>query len=141
MRSVSGEIRFGRSYPLASFGLVQNFERTPPDKYVRWVNVTHAIGMRFVRLSCGLSVSHAFRTDFPGRVRRAHSVIIQNDLSVSYTVNIRFVRFTSVTLTLIDRSLSVTCSVRMRSLQLPRRLTSPDKHFLHFFCPPLSVDM
>ena len=52
MRSVSGDIRFVRSYPLASFGNVQNFERTPPDKYVRWMNVTHA-------LVCGLSGSHS----------------------------------------------------------------------------------
>ena len=39
MRSVSGDVRFVRSYPLASFGHVQNFERTPPDKDVRWMNV------------------------------------------------------------------------------------------------------
>ena len=54
MRSVSGDIRFALSYPLASFGHVQNFERTPPDKYVRWMNVTctHA-------LVCGLSGSSA----------------------------------------------------------------------------------
>ena len=53
MRPVTGDIRFVRSYPLASFGHVQNFEQTPPDKYVRRVNVTHA-------LVCGLSGSHAF---------------------------------------------------------------------------------
>ena len=65
-----------------------------------------------------------------------------NVLSVSYTVHIRFVRYTSVTRTLVDRSLSVTCSVRLRSLRLPRRpsppprrFPSPDKYFLHFFCP------
>ena len=58
-----------------------------------------------------------------------------NILSISYTVHIRFVRYTSVTLTLVDRSLSITCSVRMRYLQLPWRLPPPDKHFLHFFCP------
>ena len=52
MRSVSGDIRFARSYPLASFGHVQNFERTPPDKDVRWMNVTRA-------LVCGLSGSRA----------------------------------------------------------------------------------
>ena len=52
MRSVSGDIRFVRSYPLASFGHAQNFERTPPGKYVRWMNVTHA-------LVCGLSGSRA----------------------------------------------------------------------------------
>ena len=52
MRSVSGDIRFVRSYPLASFGHVQNFERTQPDLYVRWMNVTHA-------LVCGFSGSRA----------------------------------------------------------------------------------
>ena len=52
MRSVSGDIRFVRSYPLASFGHVQNFERSPPDKYILWMNVTHA-------LVCGLSGSRA----------------------------------------------------------------------------------
>ena len=52
MRPVSGDIRFVRSYPLASFGHVQNFERTPRDKCELWVNVTHA-------LVCGLSGSRA----------------------------------------------------------------------------------
>ena len=52
MRSVSGNIRFIRSYPLASFKQVQNFDRTPPDKYVRWVNVSCA-------LVCGWSGSRA----------------------------------------------------------------------------------
>ena len=58
MRSVPGDIRFVRSYPLASFGHVQSFEQTPSDKYVRWMNVTHALVcglsflMRFVRFSC-----------------------------------------------------------------------------------------
>ena len=50
--SVSRDIRFVRFYPLASFGHVQNFERTPPDKYVRRMNVTHAV-------VCGLSGSRA----------------------------------------------------------------------------------
>ena len=45
---MSGDIRFVWSYPFASFGHVQYFEPTPPDKYVQWVNVTHA-------LVCGLS--------------------------------------------------------------------------------------
>ena len=52
MCPVSGDIPFVQSYPLASFGHVQNFERTPLDKYVRWVKVTHA-------LVCGLSGSRA----------------------------------------------------------------------------------
>ena len=52
MRSVSGDICFVRSDPLASFGHGQNFKWTPPDKYVRWMNFTHA-------LVCGLSDSHA----------------------------------------------------------------------------------
>ena len=58
-----------------------------------------------------------------------------NVLSVFYVVHIRFVRYTSIALTLVDCSLPVICPVRMCSLQLLRRLTSPDKHFLHFFCP------
>ena len=53
MRSVSGDVRFVRSYPLASFEHVQNFERTPPDKDVWWMNVTRA-------LVCGLSGSRSF---------------------------------------------------------------------------------
>ena len=52
MRPVSGDILFVLSYPLGSFGHVQNFEWTPPDIYGRWVNVTHA-------LVCGLSGSSA----------------------------------------------------------------------------------
>ena len=36
----AGDIRFLRSYLLASFGYVQNFKRTPPDKDVWWLNVT-----------------------------------------------------------------------------------------------------
>ena len=52
MRYVSGNIRFVWSYPLANFGHVQNFKRTPPDKNVRWMNVTRA-------LVCGLSGSRA----------------------------------------------------------------------------------
>ena len=47
-----------RSYLLASFGHVQNFARTPPDKYARWMNVTgpvvccFSVLMRFVWFSC-----------------------------------------------------------------------------------------
>ena len=44
---MSGDIRFVRSYRLASFGHAQIFKRTPLDKFVRSVNVTHA-------LVCGL---------------------------------------------------------------------------------------
>ena len=54
MHSVPGNIRFVRSYPLASFGHVQNFERTLPDKDVWWMNVSCAL----VRV-CGLSGSRA----------------------------------------------------------------------------------
>ena len=75
MRSVSlsGDVLFVRSYPLASFEHVQNFERTPPDKDVRLMNVTRELvcglfGSRTVcpvlvwsvRFSNGLSGSHAF---------------------------------------------------------------------------------
>ena len=47
-----------RKYPFClvlsveSFGHVQNFKRTPPDKEVRWMNISCA-------LVCGLSVSRA----------------------------------------------------------------------------------
>ena len=67
-----------------------------------------------------------------------------NVLSVTYTVHIRSVRVTctSITRTLVGRSLSVTCLVRMRSLRLLRRqvpplrrLPSPDEHFMQIFCP------
>ena len=100
MRSVSGDIRFVRFYPLASFE--HDFERTPLDKYVWWVKVTHA-------LVCGLSGSHAVCpvflrsascrcpvcipccpfdlscepstagqvTEFPGRLPHLQSVIVQ----------------------------------------------------------------
>ena len=63
MRSVSlsGDVLFVRSYPLASFEHVQNFERTPPDKDVRWMNVTR-------ELVCGLSGS---RTVCPVLMRSA----------------------------------------------------------------------
>ena len=97
---------FCRSYPFASFGHVQNFERTPPDKYVRWMNVTRAV-------VCGLSGSRAFClvimrslscrypvcipwcpfnlncersttghvTEFPKRVPHAYSVFVQRTFS------------------------------------------------------------
>ena len=52
MRSVSGDIRFVRFYPLASFEHAQNFERTPPVKDVRWINITRV-------LVCGSSGSRA----------------------------------------------------------------------------------
>ena len=48
MYSVSGDIRFARSYLLASFGHVQNFERTPRDKYVRLMNVNRAYAVCLV---------------------------------------------------------------------------------------------
>ena len=75
-----------------------------------------------------------------------------NVLSVSYTVRICFVRYTSVTSASVDRSLSV-CLVRMRSLRLPlrssphlRRLPSRDKQFFADFLSvrrplPLSIYM
>ena len=93
-----------RWYPFcpASFGHVQNFERTPSDNYVRWMNVTHALvcglsGSRAVcpilivsascrypvcirwcpfDLSCERSTTGQVRK-FPGRVPHAHSVIVQ----------------------------------------------------------------
>ena len=71
---------------------------------------------------------------------------IRSTNSISYTVHIRFVCYTSVTCTWVDCSLSITCPVRMRSFQLlgwpsppPRRLPSPDKHFCLFSVHLLSV--
>ena len=88
-----------RSYPLASFGHIQNFERTPPDKYVQWMNVTHvlvcdvssslAVCPVIMRsTSCMyplMSVPPELRVtgqvrEFPGQVPRAHSVIAQRTL-------------------------------------------------------------
>ena len=61
MCSVSGDIRFVRSYPLASFGHVQNFERTPPDFKKCTVDERYScVVMQFVRFLVGLSGSHAF---------------------------------------------------------------------------------
>ena len=124
--------------------------------------------MRFVRFSCGLSGSHAFGIlwvscmyplmSFRPELRTVNCRTGKrvsptsaacsfcdrsaNVLSVPYTVHIRFVRYTSVTRTFGDRSLSVASLVRMHSLRLPRRssqplrrLPSPDKQFLHIFCP------
>ena len=50
---MSGDIRFFRSYPFASFGQLHNFERMPPYKDVQWINVTCA-------LVCSLSGSREF---------------------------------------------------------------------------------
>ena len=123
--------------------------------------------MRFVRFSCGLFDSHAYgilliSSMYPLKSVRPELRTVNcrtgkrvsptstacsfcdrstNVLSI-YTVHIRFVCYTSVTRTFPDRSLSVTCLVRMRSLRVPRRfspplrrLPSPDKQFLQFFCP------
>ena len=56
MCSMSDDIHFARSYQFANFGHVQYFKRTPPDKYVRWVKVTHVL----VCGLSGLSRSHVF---------------------------------------------------------------------------------
>ena len=110
--------------------------------------------MWFVRFLCRLSSSHAFgtmyvsciqscersttgqATEFPRGIPSAFCDRSTYVLTVSYTVQTRSVRFTSVTRTLVDSSLSVPCSLRMRSLRLPRRplpprrqLPSPDIHF------------
>ena len=42
MRSMSGDIRFVRTYPLTSFEHVKNFKHTPPDKDVRLMSVSCA---------------------------------------------------------------------------------------------------
>ena len=165
---VSGNILFVRSFSFASFGHVQNFERTPPNKYVRWMNVTHALvcGMSGSRAVCPvlmrsvscmyplMSVRHELWTvkyktyDIVPQTSTACTfrVRLTNVWSVSYTVHIRFVRYTSVTRTWVYRSLSVTCPVHMHSLRLPRRpsspprrLPSPDKYFCPFSVRSASV--
>ena len=101
MPSVSGDICFVQSCQLAIFGHVQNFEWTPLDKYVRWMNVTHALvcGLASSRAVCPVLMRLAscryplcihwsalpefrtvnYRTDnrVPGYVPHAHSVIVQ----------------------------------------------------------------
>ena len=55
--SVTGNIRFVRSYPLASFEHIQNFELTPTDKDVRWMNISCAVCPVLVRqASCHLVI-------------------------------------------------------------------------------------
>ena len=137
MRSVSGDIRFVRSYPLASFGHVQNFERTPPDKYVRWLNVTHALvcvlsGSRAVcpvivrsvscmyplmsaDLSCESSTAGQV-TEFPGRVPHLHSVIVQPMLCPFL---IRYIFVLSVIHLLHVRLLTVLCTLLVQYLCAP----------------------
>ena len=170
MHSVSGDIRFVWSYPLASFWHVQNFEQTPPDKDVQWMNVTGALvcGLSGSRAVCPV-VMHSASCKYPVCIRWCPF-----DLSCEWdnyrtgdrfpqSSNERFVRFLYGTYSLcplyicytyviVDRSLSITCSVRMPSLRLPhqpsqpqRQLPSPDKHFLHFLSVrrplPSSVNM
>ena len=165
-RSVSGDIRFVRSYPLNMFKTSNGRHRLigpVGERYscvryavcpvvvriVRFSCVQHPVGILYVSVDVCERINYRTGNRVPGTSTACafcdHST---NVLSVSYTVHIRFVRYTSVTLTLVDRSLSITCSVRMRSLQHLRRLPSPDKQFLHFFCLldvrcplPLSVDM
>ena len=109
MRSVLGDISFFLSYPFASFGHIQNFERTPSDKYVRLMNITHALvcclsGSRAVCLVCMRLASCRYPvyirgcafhmsskrsstgqvTEFPGRVWHAHSVIVQRTFCFLY---------------------------------------------------------
>ena len=117
-----------------------------PVRFVRFPCVRHPVGILYVSVDVrSTRINYRTGNRVPGTSTACalcdHST---NVLSVSYTVHIRFVRYTSVTLTLGDRSLSVTCSVHMRSIQLPQRLPSPNKHFLHFFLSvrrplPLSV--
>ena len=60
MRSVSGDIRFIWSYSFASFRHVQNFERTPWDNYIRWMNVILDLRMCFFYLSFVAAIWVAF---------------------------------------------------------------------------------
>ena len=121
MHYVSGIICFVRSYPLASFGHVQNFERMPPDKNVRWMNVSRA-------LVCSLSGSRAVcevlmrsaswrypicicSTKFPGRVPHAHSVFEKRTFC---TFLIRYIFVLSVIHPLHVRKMTVLCPLLVR---------------------------
>ena len=127
-------------------------------RFVRFSLFRHPVGILYVSVDVRLTsvVNGQYRTG--NRVSWARTACAfcdrsTNVLSVSYTVHIRFVRYTSATHTLVDRSLSVTCLVPMRSLRLPRRhspplrrLPSPCKHFFVFFLSvrrplPLSVNV
>ena len=55
-------------------------------------------------------------------------------MSGSYTVNIRFICYTSVTRTLVDSSLSGTYALLTTSVTTYTALPPPDKRFLYFFC-------
>ena len=76
-------------------------------------------------------------------VSHLHSVIVQPTFCTFLIRNIfalSVIHLNNFTRTFVYRSLSVTCSVRMRSLRLqrrssppPRQLPSPDKQFLYFF--------
>ena len=78
-------------------------------------------------------------TEFPSRVPHAHSVFVQRTFC---PFRIRYIFVLFVIHPLHVRELTVTCPVRMRFYRLPgrpspppRRLPSPDKYFLPFFCP------
>ena len=136
MRNTSSNIRFVWSYPLASFGHVQNFKWTQLGKYVRWMNVTRA-------LLCGLSGSLAVCpvlmrsascrysvcirwcpfdlncirwttgqvTEFPRRVSHAHSVFVQRTFCQFL---IRYIFVLTVIHPLHVRELTILCPLLVR---------------------------
>ena len=63
MCSVSGDVRFVWSYPLASFKDVQNLEQTPPDKDVGWMNVSYAVCLVLVRQTSCMYPSMSVRPE------------------------------------------------------------------------------
>ena len=64
-----------------------------------------------------------------------------NVLSVSYTVHICFVRYTSATRTFVDCLFGTYALLRLPRRSSPplRRLSSQDKHFFAFFFCPVGV--
>ena len=107
-----------------------------PINMFGWMNVTHGLvcglsGSRAVcqvlmrshvcidvrSTSCEWSTAGQVKTVSPRSTACSFCDRSANVLSVSYTVHIHFVHYTSVTRRFVDRSLSVTCLVRMRSLK------------------------
>ena len=117
--------------PLQVLGVYKTFERTPLDKYVRWMNVTRALvcgssGSRAVcpvltrSASCGYPVwirwcpfdlncewsTTGQVTEFPRRVPHAHSVFVQRTFCPFL---IRYMFVLSVIQPLHVRELTVLC--------------------------------
>ena len=98
---------FCPAYPLASFGHVQNFKRTPPDKYVWCMNFTRA-------LVCGLPCSHAV------------CPVLMRSASCRYPVCIRWCTF----------DLNCERSTTGQVTEIPRRVPHAHSMFVQRTCCP-----